>query len=114
METVAAAQGEDARVKALHRCLTTGTGECPTPLAAFDAAPMQAGVTNYNLLCVSSVILPVSEIVRTGSGAEPDDHESSSSVRPVRRRREIRIKSDILVRRGRWIDIWPFAHCGSV
>jgi arginine decarboxylase len=44
--------------------LTTGIGEGPTKLAAFDAALMDAGVANYNLLCLSSVIPPQSEIVR--------------------------------------------------
>jgi arginine decarboxylase len=74
MEAVAAAQGEDAGVKALRICLTTGTGEGPTPLAAFDAALMQAGVANYNLLCLSSVIPPVSEIVRRRHVSAPEDY----------------------------------------
>ena len=38
--------------------LTTGTGEGPTPLAAFDAALLDAGVANYNLIHLSSVIPP--------------------------------------------------------
>ncbi|MBC7234392.1 MAG: pyruvoyl-dependent arginine decarboxylase [Chloroflexi bacterium] len=44
--------------------LTVGKGEGPTPLAAFDAALRDAGVANYNLLCLSSVIPPGSVIVR--------------------------------------------------
>jgi arginine decarboxylase len=36
--------------------VTTGTGEGPTPLAAFDAALLDAGVANYNLILLSSVI----------------------------------------------------------
>ena len=43
--------------------VTTGTGEGPTPLAAFDAASIDAGVPNYNLLYLSSVI-PANCVVR--------------------------------------------------
>ena len=38
--------------------LSTGTGEGPTPLAAFDAALVDAGVADHNLICLSSVIPP--------------------------------------------------------
>ena len=38
--------------------LSSGRGEGPTPLAAFDAALLDAGVSNYNLLPLSSVIPP--------------------------------------------------------
>lgn len=44
-------------------CVTTGTGEGPTPIAAFDAALIDAGIANYNLICLSSVI-PAASIVR--------------------------------------------------
>jgi arginine decarboxylase len=46
----------------MHIICTSGTGEGPTPLAAFDAALLQAGVANYNLICLSSVIPPASVI----------------------------------------------------
>jgi arginine decarboxylase len=36
--------------------ITTGIGTGPTPLAAFDAALRDAGIANYNLICLSSVI----------------------------------------------------------
>lgn len=42
--------------------ITTGTGSGPTPLAAFDAALLQSGVGNYNLIPLSSVIPPNSEL----------------------------------------------------
>jgi arginine decarboxylase len=42
--------------------MTKGIGVGPTELAAFDAALNQAGVANYNLLYLSSVIPPDSEI----------------------------------------------------
>lgn len=44
--------------------LATGRGRGPTPLAAFDGALLDAGVANYNLLCLSSVIPPGSRIER--------------------------------------------------
>jgi arginine decarboxylase len=44
--------------------ITTGVGEGPAPLAAFDTALLSAGVANYNLLCLSSVIPPASIIER--------------------------------------------------
>lgn len=44
--------------------LACGLGEGPTPLAAFDAALRDAGVANYNLICLSSVIPPGSVIER--------------------------------------------------
>lgn len=44
--------------------IATGRGEGPTRLAAFDTALLDAGVANYNLLCLSSVIPPGSRIVR--------------------------------------------------
>lgn len=41
-----------------------GLGAGPTPLAAFDTALLDAGVANYNLICLSSVIPPGSTIER--------------------------------------------------
>jgi len=42
--------------------VSRGTGEGPTPLAAFDKALLAAGVENYNLIRLSSVIPPGAEI----------------------------------------------------
>jgi arginine decarboxylase len=42
--------------------VTTGKGEGPTPLAAFDAALIDAGIPNYNLIYLSSVILACGKI----------------------------------------------------
>lgn len=44
--------------------MAQGLGRGPTLLAAFDAALLDAGVANYNLLCLSSVIPPGSRIER--------------------------------------------------
>lgn len=43
--------------------LATGVGSGPTTLSAFDAALNAAGIANYNLLRLSSVIPPDTEIV---------------------------------------------------
>lgn len=45
--------------------VTTGTGEAQTELAAFDRALMGAGVADYNLLSLSSMIPAGSEVVLT-------------------------------------------------
>lgn len=44
--------------------LAPGLGSGPTLLAAFDAALRDAGVANYNLVCLSSVIPPGAHIER--------------------------------------------------
>lgn len=51
--------------------LTKATGEGPTTLSAFDNALNNAGIANYNLLVLSSVIPPGSEIVLTAEGENP-------------------------------------------
>jgi arginine decarboxylase len=43
--------------------ITSGTGEGPGRKAAFDAAVMDAGIGDYNIIPLSSVIPPNSEIV---------------------------------------------------
>jgi arginine decarboxylase len=53
--------------------LATGLGEGPTPLAAFDAALRDAGVANYNLIGLSSVIPPGSVIERRKWATPPED-----------------------------------------
>lgn len=54
--------------------VTTGTGEGPTPLAAFDAALINAGVANYNLMCLSSVIPAASAIHRAKYVTPADEY----------------------------------------
>ena len=48
--------------------LSTGTGSGPTALSAFDAALCAAGVGEYNLVRLSSVIPPHSTLVRGAEG----------------------------------------------
>lgn len=43
--------------------IASGTAEGPTELAAFDAALYAAGVANFNLIPLSSVIPPASKII---------------------------------------------------
>jgi arginine decarboxylase len=54
--------------------VTRGTGEGPTSLAAFDAALLAAGVENYNLIRLSSVIPPDAEIERGTFVSDPDEY----------------------------------------
>ncbi len=43
--------------------IVTGTGSGPTKMAAFDAALIKAGIANYNLIRLSSIVPPSSKIV---------------------------------------------------
>jgi arginine decarboxylase len=51
--------------------IASGLGTGPTKLAAFDAALYDAGVANYNLLCLSSVIPPSTEIIIHEDDSKP-------------------------------------------
>lgn len=53
--------------------VTSGTGEGTTSLAAFDAALEIAGIHNYNLIHMSSIIPPGSRVTR-GRRLQPDEH----------------------------------------
>lgn len=50
--------------------VSAGTGTGATPLAAFDGALRQAGVANFNLLRLSSVIPPGSEVAVVGPAGQ--------------------------------------------
>ena len=52
--------------------VTRGSGSGPTKLAAFDAALMGAGVANFNLMRLSSVIPPGSTISSPPRGRETE------------------------------------------
>lgn len=45
--------------------ITQGVGSGPTQLAAFDKALNEAGVANFNLIYLSSVVPPNSKIINT-------------------------------------------------
>ncbi len=51
-----------------------GAGEASTPLSAFDAALNDAGVCNYNLITLSSVIPPGTKVIKTDRYETPDAH----------------------------------------
>lgn len=53
--------------------IASGIGTGPTTLAAFDAALNHAGIANYNLLRLSSVIPPQSEIIQNLNTSIPKD-----------------------------------------
>ena len=44
--------------------ITYGVGEGPTKLAAFDSALFNAGIANFNLIYLSSIIPPNSKIIQ--------------------------------------------------
>ncbi len=48
--------------------ISSGRGTGPTSLSAFDAALNEAGVANYNLIRLSSIIPPDSKIILQDSG----------------------------------------------
>ncbi len=54
---------ENVEKQNLNIYIATGTGEGKTKISAFDAALMNAGIANYNLIYLSSVI-PKSSIIK--------------------------------------------------
>ncbi len=54
--------------------VSRGTGVGPTPLAAFDKALLAAGVENYNLIRLSSVIPPGAWIDRARYVSDPNEY----------------------------------------
>ncbi|WP_135663820.1 pyruvoyl-dependent arginine decarboxylase [Halorhabdus rudnickae] len=50
--------------------IVTGSGRGPTPTAAYDAALAAAGVHNYNLVTLSSVIPADAKIERVGTAPD--------------------------------------------
>ncbi|MDQ3587184.1 MAG: pyruvoyl-dependent arginine decarboxylase [Actinomycetota bacterium] len=65
--------------------VTSGTGEGVTPLAAFDAALETAGIQDYNLIYMSSIIPPGSRVIR-GRLAQTDDHHGDRLYVVIARR----------------------------
>jgi arginine decarboxylase len=58
----------------LRIAVGAGVGEGPTPLAAFDAALVDAGVADHNLIALSSVIPPRATLVRERYEARTADY----------------------------------------
>ena len=54
--------------------ISSAVGSGPTPLGAFDAALRNAGVENYNLIPLSSVIPPGAELERCRFSAAPAEY----------------------------------------
>lgn len=52
--------------------ISSGTGVGPTELSAFDHALVNAGVANFNLIYLSSVLPPKSEIIVQDQPVQPD------------------------------------------
>jgi arginine decarboxylase len=66
-----ASRGKRASMRSLHIPVTSGLGTGPTALSAFDAALVAAGVANFNLVRLSSVIPPASAIVPSEAPSRP-------------------------------------------
>lgn len=64
----------DAAKGGLQIVITAGTGSGPTPIAAFDHALLDAGIANYNLLYLSSVLPAGSRVVRRSFQAPPEEY----------------------------------------
>lgn len=54
--------------------ITAAVGSGPTTLAAFDAALRQAGIENYNLIPLSSVIPPAARLERCRYSSPPSEY----------------------------------------
>lgn len=54
--------------------ITSGQGEGKTPLSAFDKALQNAGVSNYNLIILSSIIPKNSTIVLQKFETDPNEY----------------------------------------
>jgi len=52
--------------------ISEGIGTGPTQLSAFDQALVAAGVANFNLIILSSVLPPNSKIINAEPGERPD------------------------------------------
>jgi arginine decarboxylase len=63
-----------ADVPTMRISVSPGVGTGPTKLAAFDAALMAAGIHNYNLIPLSSVIPPGAFLERRRHVAPPEDY----------------------------------------
>jgi arginine decarboxylase len=89
--------------------ITTGIGEGPTPLAAFDSALLDAGVANYNLIPLSSVIPPGSSIQR--GRYVPPRNEYGDRLYLVMARQEAHIPGETAVAGLGWTQE-PITDCG--
>ena len=76
----------EQKCTALRIRLARGIGRGPTELAGLDAALMDAGVANYNLICLSSVIPPGSTIKRGEHHTPPDEYGRPLYVVPSQMR----------------------------
>lgn len=72
--------------------ITSGTGSGPTPIAAFDQALLNAGIGNYNLQYLSSVLPAGSRVVRRAFQAPREEYGHRLYV--VLARRDTRIHGE--------------------
>lgn len=54
--------------------IVKGTGSATTELAAFDAALVDCGLGNYNLIRLSSVLPPYAQVISAETWDQPQEH----------------------------------------
>jgi arginine decarboxylase len=74
--------------------LTLGVGEGPTELAAFDKALWDAGIPNFNLIYLSSVIPPGAELVREVPPEPSGTNWGDRLYVVIAQQREVEIRSE--------------------
>lgn len=74
--------------------VTSGRGDGPTALAAFDKALWDAGIANFNLIYLSSIIPPGTELVRERPPALGPEHWGDRLYVVIAQQREIEIGSE--------------------
>jgi len=94
----------DAANSGLEIVITAGTGSGPTPIAAFDHALIDAGIANYNLLCLSSVLSAGSRVVRRKFQA-PQQEEYGHRLYVVLAHLETRIHGESVWAGLGWIQV---------
>jgi arginine decarboxylase len=89
--------------------ITHGTGKGPTPVAAFDAALTEAGIANYNLIYLSSII-PDGSVLRRAKYVTPE-HEYGYRLYVVMARCDVQQPGQPAWAGIGWVQV-PESGCG--
>jgi arginine decarboxylase len=74
--------------------IIAGCGAAPTALAAFDSALLDAGIANFNLLYLSSIIPAGSNLVRRKPDAQEPEHWGHRLYVVIAQQRETEIGTE--------------------
>ena len=83
--------------------VSKGIGDGPTELAAFDSALIKAGVANFNLIYLSSVIPPGSEIVLNTDSTPPTGNWGDRLYTVISQKRTIQRNQEVWAGVG-WVQ----------